>query len=66
MFNVSFNNPEECLKQITVVDHLGSVVINKENPNDNTFDMNSLGSGLYLVKIISNTGNVYFEKVIKR
>ena len=47
-------------------DHIGNVVINKENPNDNTFDMNSLNSGLYLVKIISNTGNVYFEKVIKR
>lgn len=66
VFNISFNNHDEFIKQITVVDHLGSVVINKENPNDNTFDMNSLGSGLYLVKIISNTGNVYFEKVIKR
>lgn len=66
MFNVSFNNPEECLKQITVVDHLGSVVVNIENPDDNTIDMNNLGSGLYIVKIISDKGNVYFDKVIKK
>ena len=66
VFNISFNNQDEFIKQITVVDHLGSVVINKENPNDNTFNMNNLSSGLYLVKIISNTGNVYFEKVVRK
>ena len=66
MFSVSFNNPDECLKQITIFNHLRSVVINKENPNDNTIDMNNLGSGLYIVKIISDKGNVYFDKVIKK
>lgn len=66
MFNVSFNNPEECMKHITIVNHLGSVVVNRENPDDNTIDMNNLSSGLYIVKIISDKGNVYFDKVIKR
>lgn len=65
MFNVSFNNPEECMKQITVVNHQGCIVINKDNPNDNVINMNNLSSGLYIVKIISNKGNVYFDKVIK-
>ncbi len=66
MFNVSFNNPDECLKHITIVNHLGSVVVNRENPDDNTIDMNNLSSGLYIVKIISDKGNVYFDKVIKK
>lgn len=66
MFNVSFNNPEECMKHITIVNHLGSVVVNRENPDDNTIDMNNLSSDLYIVKIISDKGNVYFDKVIKR
>lgn len=65
MFNVSFNNPDECLKHITIVNHLGSVVVNRENPDDNTIDMNNLSSGLYIVKIISDKGNVYFDKIIK-
>ena len=66
IFNVSFNNPEEYMKHITMVNHLGSVVLNKENPNGNTIDMNNWGSGLYIVKIISDKGNVYFDKVIKK
>ena len=65
MFNVSFNNPEECIKHITIVNHQGSIVVNKDNPNDNVINMNNLSSGLYIVKIISNKENVYFEKVIK-
>ena len=65
MFNVSFNNPEECMKQITVTNHQGSIVVNKDNPNDNVINMNNLSSGLYIVKIISDKGNVYFDKVIK-
>lgn len=65
MFNVSFNNPEECMKQITVTNHQGSIVVNKDNPNDNVINMNNLSSGLYIVKIISDKGNVYFDKIIK-
>ena len=66
LFNISFNNPDELMKQIIIVNHLGSVVVNKENPNNNTIDMNNLSSGLYVIKIISNKGNVYYDKVIKR
>lgn len=66
MFNVSFNNPDECMKHITIVNHLGSTVVNRENPDDNTIDMNNLSSGLYIVKIISDKGNVYYDKVIKK
>lgn len=66
MFNVSFNNPEECMKQITVINHQGSIVVNKDNPNDNVINMNNLSSGLYIVKIISDKENVYFDKVIKK
>lgn len=65
MFSVSFNNPDECMKQITVVNHQGSIVVNKDNPNDNVINMNNLSSGLYIVKIISDKGNVYFDKIIK-
>lgn len=66
LFNISFNSPEELMKQIMIINHQGSVVVNKENPDDNTIDMNNLGSGLYIVKIISDKGNVYFDKVIKK
>ena len=42
------------MKQIMIINHQGSVVVNKDNPNNNTIDMNNLGSGLYIVKIISD------------
>ena len=66
LFNISFNNPEELMKQIMIINHQGGVVYNKENPNNNTIDMNGLSSGLYVIKIISDKGNVYFDKVIKK
>jgi hypothetical protein len=66
LFNISFNNPEELMKQIMIINHQGSVVVNKDNPNNNTIDMNNLSSGLYVNKIISNKGNVYYDKVIKK
>lgn len=66
LFNISFNNPEELMKQIMIINHQGSVVVNKDNPNNNTIDMNNLSSGLYVIKIISNKGNVYYDKVIKK
>lgn len=64
VLNISFSNNEENIRQVQIVNTMGTIMLDKANLTNNVIDINSISSGLYIVKIITNKGNVYFEKVV--
>ena len=64
VLNISLSNNEENIRQVQIVNTMGTIMLDKANLTNNVIDINSISSGLYIVKIITNKGNVYFEKVV--
>lgn len=64
VINISFSNKEENIRQFQIASTMGTIMLNIANPTKYEIDINNIPSGLYIVKIITNKGNVYFEKVV--
>jgi len=62
--NVSINN--NLISTITILDLKGSVIISERNlfVSEKTISINSLNSGIYIVKIISENGQSIIKKLV--
>ena len=64
-FYVGLNNRQETIKQITLYGILGNQVAVENHLQSGVVDVSHFPSGIYVVKVLTNLGNVYFEKVVK-
>ena len=64
VLNITFSNKEENIRQVQIASTMGTIMLNIANPTKYAIDINNIPSGLYIVKIITNKGNVYFEKIL--
>ncbi len=64
---LNITNKEEDLESISISDFTGKVVFYTENvKNDRlTIDMSMFSSGLYIVKVVLNKGEIISKKIIK-
>ncbi|MEN9337001.1 MAG: hypothetical protein RLZZ500_1988 [Bacteroidota bacterium] len=63
---IHFNNPKDfALNQVSVFDVTGKLVLQSSSVVNNTIDVASLNSGIYMVKITSDNG-VYYRKFSKK
>lgn len=52
------------IDELEVMDASGKIYLNETSPKENTFNITSLASGVYFIKILSN-GLLYYRKVVK-
>jgi hypothetical protein len=64
-FYVGLNNKQETIKQITLYGILGNQIAVENHLQSSIVDASYFPSGIYVVKVLTNLGNVYFEKVVK-
>ena len=64
-FTISFTEAQESVKQVCIMDMLGKKVLRYENPSDNTINIANLPAGLYLVRVLSQSGRTYSAKLVK-
>ncbi|MBR1514280.1 MAG: C10 family peptidase [Bacteroidales bacterium] len=64
-FHITLCDKQDMVKQVAVFGILGSPMVMKNNPQSEDVDISRLPSGIYVVKVLTNLGNVYFEKVVK-
>ena len=64
-FTISFTEEQESVKQVRVMDIMGKVVMSVENPSSNTINIAHLPSGIYVVRVFSQSGISYTVKLVK-
>ena len=62
---IQFTDHQERIKHISIVNVQGVMVFNTEIPNQNTIDISNLPSGVYAVRVLSQSGKVYSAKLVK-
>ena len=55
----------ERIKTIKIITSDGAIVLQKDGYYDEGIDVNSLKPGVYIAAIITDSGKVYYEKVLK-
>ena len=64
-FVINFTEVQEGVKQVRVFDMLGKEVMSIENPSSNTINIANLPTGIYAVRILSQSGRSYTSKLVK-
>jgi hypothetical protein len=64
-FVINFTEAQEGVKQIRIFDMLGKEVISIESPSSNTINIANLPTGIYAVRILSQSGMSYTSKLVK-
>ena len=64
-FTIGFTDKQENVKQIRILDMLGKEVMSLENPSGNTINIANLPTGIYAVRILSQSGRSYTSKLVK-
>ena len=64
-FAIGFTDQKESLKQVRVFDMLGKEVMNVENPSSNTVNIANLPAGMYVVRVLSQSGKGFSAKLVK-
>ena len=64
-FTIDFTETQENLKQVRVMDVLGKEVMSVENLSSNTVNIANLPAGLYIVRVLSQSGKTYSSKLVK-
>lgn len=64
-FHITLCDKQDMMKQVAVFGILGNPMVMKNNPQSEAVDISRLPSGIYVVKVLTNLGNVYFEKIVK-
>lgn len=64
-FNVLLGDPYESIKLVDVLNTLGSIVYRSDNVTAEGIDVSSVPQGVYVVRVLSDKGNVYFGKFVK-
>lgn len=64
-FNVGLSDKQDAVQQIVVFGILGNQVMAENNPQNGVVDVSHVPPGIYVVKVLTNKGELYFEKIIK-
>ena len=64
-FHITLCDKQDMMKQVAVFGILGNPMVMMNNPQSEAVDISRLPSGIYVVKVLTNLGNVYFEKIVK-
>ena len=64
-FAINFTETQESLKQVRVFDVLGKEVLSIENPSSNTINIANLPAGIYVVRVLSQSGKTHLTKLVK-
>lgn len=64
-FNIHLGNLYEVVKRVEVANLQGYIVYSKDNVTNEGIDVSAIPQGMYVVRVTSKTGNVYFGKFIK-
>ena len=64
-FYIGLNDKQDSIKQITLYGILGNQIMTKKHLQSGDMDLSQFPPGVYVVKVLTNTGISYFEKVIK-
>lgn len=64
-FNIRLGNPYEAIGRVDVANLQGSIVFSKNNVSNDGIDISAIPQGMYVVRVTSNMGNVYFGKFVK-
>lgn len=64
-FHITLCDRQDMVKQVAVFGILGNPMVMKNNPQSEDVDISRLPSGIYVVKVLTNLGNMYFEKIVK-
>ena len=64
VFNIRLNNPSEKVASIEVFDVMGGRVLKYDNAQNN-IDASNLPKGMYMVRMTSSLGNVFYGRFLK-
>ena len=64
-FSIGFTDQQESVKQVRIMDVLGKEVMNVENPSSNTLSIANLPAGMYVVRVLCQSGKGYSSKLVK-
>ena len=64
-FTISFSEAQESVKQVRIINMQGKVVLSQENPSNNTVNIANLPVGMYVVRVLSQSGKEYAVKLVK-
>ncbi|MBO2526280.1 MAG: hypothetical protein CW341_11410 [Bacteroidetes bacterium] len=62
---ISFSEAQESVKQVRIINMQGKVVLSQENPSNNTVNIANLPVGMYVVRVLSQSGKEYAVKLVK-
>lgn len=66
-FHIKLENTEEFITQVYINNMLGTEMFRKNNlQNDESINIATLPAGLYVVNVITNSGKIYFGKLVKQ
>ncbi len=57
---------DKTIRQVSVSNLLGAIVLENTNPQGNTMDVSALPAGVYIVRIVTNDGKQEFAKLVKK
>lgn len=64
--HIALLNPEETVRQVTVTNLLGNIVLQQDNLPDGTINTTPLANGMYIVGICTTDGKTYHAKFVKK
>lgn len=64
-FAIGFTDQQESLKQVRVFDMLGKEVMSVENSSSKTINITNLPAGMYVVRVLSQSGKGFSAKLVK-
>ena len=64
-FVINFTEAQESVKQVRIINMQGKVVLSQENPSNNTVNIANLPVGMYVVRVLSQSGKEYAVKLVK-
>lgn len=64
-FSISFSEAQESVKQVRIINMQGKVVLSQENPSNNVVNIANLPVGMYVVRVLGQSGKEYAVKLVK-
>ena len=62
---ILFSENQEIVNKVMFVNMQGVTILSEENPNRNTIDISVLPVGIYVVRVLSQSGKTYSVKLVK-
>lgn len=64
-FYVGLSDKQDAVQQIALFGILGNQVMTENNPQNGVVNVSHIPPGIYVIRVLTNKGDLYFEKVIK-